>query len=288
MRTFATSVGYVFYLESDEYEQGNLLFSSTDYSLGTTDGNTTAAIVIYPAGDGEDTTTSARARTPEIYSFIQQSETSIIAVDYSNCCLKSVERLTNVTSRYVSECEDYSNTVCVHSIIRDLKNPGHYFLADGRGKSLSYLSESDKNVTTLHIGINSYRYMCQQQTTGDIFVTYSLGVDFFNYRENTMLNLVQSSMREFADGMFHQVKFNNLLAIVLLTENTLLVADSDNNRLRILDLSTNTSTSICSGTFGQVDGNLSDCSLVGPWSLLIWQNTLYIGEDTTIRTVKGG
>lgn len=65
-----------------------------------------------------------------------------------------------------------------------------------------------------------------------------------------MSNFIGSPLSGFQDGIFSDVRFNFPREIVFMTSKTVLVADERNNRLRLLDLKTNSSSSVCSGEFG--------------------------------------
>lgn len=150
-----------------------------------------------------------------------------------------------------------------------------------------------KNVTTVYRGIQRFSRMVQQTTSGNIYITYDNGIAFYDYLQRTMSILVGSSTQVgsstlgFEDGMFSSTKFNRPLGIVFLDRDILLVSDSFNCRLRMLDLSTNTSSSICSGKRGYSDGNLTTCQLDDPRALMIKNDIVYIGMFRSIKKVTG-
>ena len=53
-----------------------------------------------------------------------------------------------------------------------------------------------------------------------------------------------------------------------------------------MDLSTNTSYSISSGEWGRADAKISTCTLAYPRGLLILNDTLFVGTDQKIRSIK--
>ena len=57
------------------------------------------------------------------------------------------------------------------------------------------------------------------------------------------------------------------------------MADEGNNRLRVLDLNTNQTSSICSGERGHKDGNLLFCSLAEPYSLMLHEGEIYVRKQ---------
>ena len=66
---------------------------------------------------------------------------------------------------------------------------------------------------------------------------------------------------------------------------------SDGNKLKhrmgVRDLSTNTSYSISSGEWGRADVNFCTCTLAYPSGLLILNDTLQVGTDQKISSIKG-
>ena len=114
-------------------------------------------------------------------------------------------------------------------------------------------------------------------------VGHTVGV--FSYQSKTF-SLIAGSTSGFKDDKFSQVRFSRRVALTFLDSDTLLVADRQNNRLRVLNLITNTSYSICSGERGHSDGDFSTCSLDGPYGLLVLENDVYTGTYQRIRIIE--
>lgn len=291
--TYAITNSRVFYMSQDLYKSGNILFSE-DHSLKTTDGTTTSPIVGSERGHKEGV--GSQARFTLITSFIQLTLTNVLVMDMDNHCLRTVDRVTETTATYTGTCQvsgqrDGTDAQFFEpsSIIEDLKNPGNFFIAEYSGRALRYMSvkEGEKNVIALYRGLLGFRNMVQQRSTGNIFLTYNNGVAEYDYLQKTMSSLVGSLSSGFVDGVFSLIQLNFPSGIVLLSDNTILVADSLNNMLRSLDLNTNTSSSICSGILGPKDGKLTSCQLDYPWSLLMINDTLFIGGEASISKIQG-
>lgn len=74
-------------------------------------------------------------------------------------------------------------------------------------------------------------------------------------------------------------KFIHLSGIILIDNGIkLMLADRDNNRLRLLDLTTNMTTSFCTEIRGQSDGVMSTSTLTDPYPLMVVNDILYVGE----------
>lgn len=291
----------VYHLLKDEQISGNVLYS-TSTSLSTTDGYTTSMIVGSATTFGYKEGMGENARFRSVSTFIQHTSTTLLLVDSGNHCLRSVSRLTNTTSTFVGKCEtpfqwEGTNPLfnSPSAVIEDSMSPGNFFITERLGQRLKYMTVRGeiKNVTTVYRGIQRFSRMVQQTTSGNIYITYDNGIAFYDYLQRTMSILVGSSTQVgsstlgFEDGMFSSTKFNRPLGIVFLDRDILLVSDSFNCRLRMLDLSTNTSSSICSGKRGYSDGNLTTCQLDDPRALMIKNDIVYIGMFRSIKKVTG-
>lgn len=92
------------------------------------------------------------------------------------------------------------------------------------------------------------------------------------------------------DGSLMNASFKEPQDTIMLESGLLMVADRSSHKLRLLNLSSDIVTSLCSGHQGHLDGNLTVCQLDSPYSLLVMNETLYIGETGSyaggIRRIK--
>lgn len=89
------------------------------------------------------------------------------------------------------------------------------------------------------------------------------------------------------DCDFIHSKFSFPWSIILIGQNKLLVVDSENHTLRIMDMDTRTVTSLCSGVRGSSDGDMKTYELDAPYSLMVLNDTLYVGQKQKIRKIQG-
>lgn len=295
MHEFIVTDRDVYAMAEDNFKSGNILFSDR-HSLKSTDGSTTSLIVGSASFSGYAGGVGIQARFDFISSFVQLTPTDVLVVDFGNHCFRTVDRLTNATANFTGTCQvsgdrDGSDHLFSEprTIIEDLKNPGHFFITEKSGAALRYMSVNAGhiNVTTLYRGVFSYRDMVQKTSTGNVYITHDGGVNVYDYIHETMSALVGSTAQGFVDGVFSLTRFRGLSGITLISDSVILVADENNNRLRLLDLSTNTSSSICSGIRGNQDGNLTSCQLYCPLALLMKNDTLYVGGFRRIRKIQG-
>ena len=263
--------------------------------METTDGNDTNNIAGIATQYGYVEGVGTEARFYFISSFLQLSTNRVLITDQANHCVRSLDRTTNGTMTFVGSCTNYGNKdgrdallTQPRKIIVDIKNPTRLLLAE-EGRIIKSVKVANGNVSYFGtiVGYGFIRNIMQEKDTGDIFVTFYHGVGLLSYQTRAFSVIAGSGQLGFKDGSFNQMQFYYPYSIEFLNSHTLLVSDSDNNRLRVLDLITNTSSSICSGEEGHADGNLSTCSLVGPWGLLILTDTVYVGSRQKIRRIEG-
>lgn len=172
-------------------------------------------------------------------------------------------------------------------IIVDIKKPTRLLLAE-RGGIIKSVKIANGNVSYFGTIVDyTILNMIQEKDRGDLFMTFNHGVGILRYQIRAFSVIAGSGQHGFKDGSFNEIQFNIPNSIKFLNNHTLLVSDFYNSRLRVLDLISNTSSSICTGAYGHADGNFSTCSLKRPRGLLILNETLYVGDYQRIRSIKG-
>ena len=291
--TFVTTESLVYYLERDKFVPGNIIFS--DYNaLKTTDGNDTYNIAGKATQSGYVEGVGIVARFNYILSFLQVSTNRVLITDYHNHCVRSLDRITNETLTYVGNCtnsgnKDGTDALITHPVklIVDIKNPIRLLLAE-RGRIIKSVKVANGNVSYFGSIVDySVLNMIQEKDRGDLFVTFEHGVGLLDYHTRAFSVIAGSAINGFKDGSFNQMRFYYPFSIKFLNSHTLLVSDTYNNRLRVLDLITNTSSSICTGEWGHADGDFSTCTLYHPYGMRILDETLYIGTYQHIISIKG-
>ena len=281
-------------MAEDEFVPGNLLFADGN-ALKTTDGTTTSLIAGSSISAGYLEDVGSNARFNAIFSFIQLSRSLIVLADINNYCFRNVDRTTNLTSTYSGNCTNRGDRDGVDalfdspvSIIQDVKNNTQLLIADFTLGSLRKIILASKHVSTIYKD-GSYRLstLLQDPSTGNIYVTFAHGSGLFDYESTSFSVVTGSSRRGFVDGAISQIRFDYPRGVAFLSPHKLLIADSFNHRLRVLDLITNTSSSICSGFGAHLDGDLSSCQLSLPQSLLTVNDVIFVGEYRYIRSIHG-
>ena len=283
------------HIAEDEFVPGNLLFADGS-ALKTTDGTTTSLITGSSTSYGYIDGVGANAKFNHILSFVLLSRSNVILADYHNHCLRSVDRLTNQTSTYSGNCTNrgYQDGVDAlftfpYSIILDYMNSQQLIISEHSLHALKTINVVNKNVITMfRYSAYDLNYLLQDPETGNIYVTFNHGVGLYIYQSNTFSIITGSTSSGFVEGELSQLRIEYPAGLAFLSRGTLLVADMNNNGLRVLDLTTNSSSSICTGVGGHSDGDASSCQLTQPWSLLKENDIVFISGTKYIRSMMRG
>ena len=208
--------------------------------------------------------------------------------------MRYLNRNSNQTDQYAGNCTHAGNQNGVNALlslprtlIYDLKNPHHVLISE-QGGIIKTMNKTNRNVSHFGTVGRTVLNIIQSLETGDFFMTVAHVVGIFSYQTKTFTVISGStSSYGFQDGPFSEVQFNHPFAVIFLNNHTLLVSDYHNDRLRVLDLINNTSSSICSGDVGHADGNFSTCTLIRPVGLLTITDTVYLGSNQRIRQIEG-
>ena len=290
---FMATESNVYHMEVDIYIPGNILYSEGS-ALKTTDGITAHLIAGSVYGSGYSEGVGPSARFGSFFRFLQLTDTLVLIADYYNHCVRSINRTNNQTDVYSGECtrRDHRDGVDAlfaypNALILDINKPGTILISEYTC-ALKSMSIVNRNVSTL--GRSDFRNqlsILQDQNTGNIFLTFSHGIGLYDYQRKTYVTIAGSSTQGFADGTFSSTRFALPQNLIFLNNHTLLLADEQNNRLRILNLRSNMSSSICSGMQGHAEGDLASCQLFYPYALLIINSIIYVSDHKHIKMIQG-
>lgn len=284
MATYLKVESRVKHMEPDLFIPNNILFADGN-SLKTTDGENTTIVSGIAKNDGYQEGYGATARFYDISDFTQISTTHVIVVDSGNDCLRLIDRETGMSSQYLGYCGIGGGPINYPlGIISDVNLPGVLLVSDDYVIHNVNTSSQPPKVSEA-FDVNSL-YMTQDPDTGDIFTTTDVAVKKISYSTKSEIKLAGSHYG-YKDGSFRLANFKTLQGILLVERDTLLVADESDNRIRVLNLNTNQTSSICSGEKGHQIGNSTACTLTEPNSLMVLNGELYVGEWRRIRRLQG-
>ena len=275
----------VYYMESDRLIPENILFSDFEKLL-TTNGNDVDSVYdFWEAGD------------ISIVDFTQTSEYDIVFVDQYNNCLRLYNRLLDTVKKLVGSCDCKSpglrdGTDALFNgpmkVIQDSVAPCLLYVIDFHSHALRMVTKSRiPHVTTL-IKNDHKKYMGVTQEPEGIYlyITYSDGLERYDLVTNTSIDIV-SKTTWYANDAWMQDGAMALLVGIILYKDLVFMADSSRHVLFVVDLTTNTTSTICTGVAGHRSGNTSFCQLDGPEALLNLNGDIYIGEEGHISLLRG-
>lgn len=278
----------------DLYTPGYILFSE-DSSLRTTKDESSQLIAGKSGEDDYREGVGGYARFQYINSILQLNRTQVLVVDQGNHCVRLVDRLTNQTSPLIGSCthegsRDGDNALSTPStIIFDSISTDQLLLLDLGNNALKAIKKASWFVTTLFkfASPDTPRFIVQQEN-GNLYMTGDYGVFEFDYFTQVITTIAgSSSQRGFLDGSLLESLFEWPLGMIFLSPHKLLMADRDNHRLRYLDLKLDIVVSICTGEENSRNGNLRSCEILNPRTLLVFNNTIYIGTVGRIQAFQG-
>ena len=274
----ANTSDYVFHMEPDSYQPGNIIHTDK-YSLKTTDGVTTSIIAGHPARSGYKDADRENSRFKLVTGFIGITTKILIAVDHSKHCLRRIHHDTGLTTTFSGVCTssgyrdgtpakfDYPR-----SIISDNQNRNQLLVTDEYNNAIRTVAVSDGSVGTLVKSDTIRNPQClTQNTAGHIFVTTWLAVYHISYTEKTITLIAGSpTTKGYREGSLLDSLFYYPQELIFIQTNKLLIADENNNKLRLLDLDKDqvTTLNLCNGCV----------SLHRPYSIMLTNDSLYVGE----------
>ena len=297
MTTFATTDSNVYHIEADQYVPGNILFSDR-HALKTTDGTTTW-LIAGSSSSGYSTSSGSSARFNYITGFHQVSATRVFLVDHRNHCMRMLDRTSNAS--YVS----YAGYCCSRGYADGTSRARFYYpwsaIADKKATGRLLVTEwgnhAIRHVYTHYAGyqyvstfyrstslLQNPKGITQEYTSGNLFITAKAhNVYKLSYSSKALTPLSGTG----SGGFPFQAEFKDPRDLLLIGQHTILIADEENHRLCALDLNSLMTSSLCSGTSGTVDGNLTACSTNYPQSLAVVNGSLFIGQYQAIRKIEG-
>ena len=196
--------------------------------------------------------------------------------------MRLIDRTTNKTSVFSGQCKSrgYEGGLpgqCSypHFVVIDKRDKNQLFITDYRNSAVRTENANSRVVGTF-VWSDSLKYIkgiTQEEESGDLYVTAYHALYRITYTQRTV-TLISGS-----PGWNYGYKDSTLLdslfqwprALLFITPNILLIADSSNNKLRLVDMNSD-----------QVATQNVTNSLDFPTSLLLTNDSLYVGHDKKI------
>ena len=249
------------------------------------------------------------ARYDGVSGFVQLNAEEVVVADSGNYCLRLLKRSNGQTSTFAGSCTNQGNvdgsfTSARFERIRDIvyhTGRNSLFIIDADNRAIRELDIATQTVSTL-IQLRPTSFFGQparltlDPSEGNIYFSGSSMLAKVNIATKALTFLTPiTSETGFKDGALPTAKINNPSELIFLNEDTILIADALNQRLRVIDLKTSSISSICKApppnppdgvVFpDSVDGNIRTCGLRFPQSLLYRPETnqILLGEFGSIR-----
>lgn len=115
-----------------------------------------------------------------------------------------------------------------------------------------------------------------QDAKGNLFASFAHGISKVSPDDGIVTIVVKS------DAWSAPLYAINTGELLLIDNTTLVIVNRVHPSLALYDLSTKTTSSICTGKLLDKDGSLGNCKLSQPSSLVVIRDELYVGDKKQI------
>ena len=284
---FATTCSNVIHMEPDLYQPGNIVYTD-QHALMSSDGINAYLITGNSTQPGYKEGARAQARFHNIYGFTQVSEKTTVLADTWNHCLRTVDRVTGVTSTFSGRCDKAGYGAgrpgqfrYPYAVARDVNDADQLLITDSGNKAVRTVAMKTGVAGTFVKSdlLAVLRYLTQDKD-GNMFVTAGQALYRISYNSKKITLIAGSpSEKGYKDLDLTNSRFNYPFDVALVGPGNLLVGDPGNQKVRFVDLNANQVSTInmCNG-----------CStLRSPHSMLIHNGSMYIGQNKRIQKYAG-
>lgn len=229
---------------------------------------------------------------------------------------RTAEPLVGQCSRYgyVDGVGDQALFAGPWSIVQDQSDHNVVIVTDRYNNALRSIDLRDNSVSTLHIGGGLYRPRAFIWSEKELWITGYTNITSFSVEKKRVSLIAGSVIVGDNDGDLETVehrnttlgklfslssangqpptdnpaylfrdlpKFKDILEIVSVDKGVFLVVDRGNGKLRLLDTTQNSVSSICDGEDGRT------CRVLSPAAILSLGDNVYIGDYRSIKRLPG-
>ena len=271
---------YVYHMESDRLIPGQIFYSDI-LALHTTKGSNITDVFNFWA-----------AYRTGISAFTQTSEYDIVFLDNDIHCLRLYNRLQDTVKKLGDSCDNrylgFGDGTYEHvpmKVIKDNQDPSLLYVIDFSSHALRMVTKTHiPHVTTLMRNDHKrYTGLTQEPEGRYLYITYFEGLERYDLVRNTSRDIVSRSTRYTNHALMYDGQFNG----IALLKNWVIISDSSADLLFVVDLTNNTTFTICTGIAGHSSGNASFCQLKSPRNLLELNGDIYIEGERHISMLRG-
>lgn len=294
LKNFTNTTHFVFHIEVDATNSSRLIFAVRG-AIQATDGQVTTTVTGSTSETGYQEGIGQAARFYYIRDFVQEFRKQIIVLDSRNHCLRLVHRPSMQTEAFAGKCETFGFTngnsglfYYPSSILRDVHSNGVY-VTDSYNNALRYVDLITRVISTvLSTGVRRPDSVAFGFNNKTLLLSNYHYISRYDIDSQTLVNITGDPGRAWhVNGNLATARFFYPRELLPLNGNVTLLADFNNNRLRIIDEGANNVSSICAGRRKMVEGPAATCQLLQPASLLLVDNVLYVGAQNAILTLPG-
>ena len=271
-------------MERDRLIPGNILFS--DYhTLQTTDWINATIVHDFMTID-----------STSITYFVQTSVYEIVFAEGAGSCLKLFNRMHGQVHSFAGDCQqegirDGINPLFTRlsSIIPDNHTPCVLYVIDHYYSAVRMVTKyvMPYVATLIKRYDRGYADLTRHPDGKFLYITHFRGLELFNLVTNTSTDIISASTYLADNAMMYDSNIESFVDMIMLQNNFIIIADYDRNMLYLIDLTTNSTSTICTGVEGYRSGNTSFCQVNRPRSLLQLNGDIYVGEYGAISVFEG-
>ena len=313
----ADNPGDVNFMEPDCFRPGNILYSNRD-TLKSLDPDRWApqSIAGRDRKSGYQEGKGFNARFNFMTSFYQFNSTTVVIADTSNDCVRTVNRITNMTSWVSGKCADPLGFGSVDGSFYSARFSGPYyfvklpgFVSDGHEQlaftdfsSIRIMDFTAETVSTMveEDVIERPRVLTLSPDNSSLYFSFFNGVghlELATYRRTILSQGYRHGTP--VDGPLSSAVFGgDINAMAFLGEKVLIVSDQENNIIRVIDLVDRQVSSICQHPTLDADsmcpigkvrsGDITKCLTCVPQSFYIMrdENKILLGGIGALGYIK--
>lgn len=306
MQTFWNAEGFVYHMEIDVIKKNRIVYSDEN-SLKTVDFNTTnysalghSILIGLANANGYSDAVGTKARFKRITGFFQLPEWGVIyIVDNGNHCIRKFIPNYGKAFEWVGKCgengnidgsPDVSRLDLPHSIAKDPTNGGFLFVTERGNNCIRRMDlQTGGLITVIRDYHNLFPPTCIASDAGYSYLItcheFNLAkIDISTYNNTILGGTSYGDM----DGELSTSQFSHPSDVLFLSSTIMLVADMENNKLRVINEDLNSVSSVCLGLSSHNDGLTADCNVVRPKSLLKEEKAevIFVGHFQGIRYLR--
>lgn len=280
----------VYVLQEDIFEAGHFLAALENAVVSFSPSGDMTVLAGSPTEEGFNNAPGSQARFSTVQGLYQLNNGTVMISDHGNHCIRLLTRVSNSLSTVSGKCthpghKDGDLETAMFATPTDLEpmepTGNRIAVVEFYGR-VRYILMRERMVMTASADKIATRLTHLFKNPSFFFISVKYGIVEVVNGAGTLLT--GSGEPGYSDGAFQDASYLDPQGMAMVNSSILLLADCRLNKIRVLNMDSKRVTSICSGQRGYKDGDEVTCQLSLPYSVLVKNQTLYIGE----ANVDGG